>query len=173
MIPNEVLEDQRLSHLDFRVYGVMSGARQGSGAWANIGERLIASRARTDRYEVRKAIARLVEFGWIEIRKPAEPQKPNEPLPRNWYHFTSPIFKEIEKVPEEHPAQEQFLIVCPKCGRICGGLLKNLGWCRRCNRQVEMDKIARKAAREEIAADKAASKADPVSENASATAGGS
>lgn len=147
MVPKDVRDDRRLTHRDLHVYMEIAAAER--GGHANIGERRLAKLARVDRRSLRGVIARLVEFGHVEIEE-------QDAKVRAWYHLTSPRFASLVTVPEIDPGCiKEALDTCPKCGKGCHGLLK-AGWCRSCNWFVKMDPLVRRLVRQEIAAEKIA-----------------
>lgn len=143
MVPEEVLFDERINHRDLRVYQVLTYHRR--GAYACVGERLLAAKSRICRLALREIILKLKDLGHVEIEDSGRPRT------RARYFLTAAIFA----VPQFHDSADQSawvpLITCPKCKKPCGGLLK-VGWCRRCNWDVRVDDRSRRVAREEIEA---------------------
>ncbi len=146
MIHQDVLTDPRLDGEDVRVYGILALHRRGYRV--SVGGRRISSMAHSARQRVRESLKRLEDCGYAKSRLDARGK-------RATYELTEPRFA----VPEfKEPVEVDFtppLVTCPKCDKPCGGLLK-VGWCRRCNRKVEMRDIARDVFREEAEADKIA-----------------
>lgn len=83
-IPLDLLSDERLKSLDIRVFGAIAlWAFQGKTARA--GTRWIAETVHAERGRVIEAIARLVEYGHLQIAEAARGK-------RTVYLLTSPVF---------------------------------------------------------------------------------
>jgi hypothetical protein len=122
MVPFEVVLDERLRHLDVRVYAILSASRRGQTA--ALGTRLIGKYAHASHRHVVYAIKRLVAAGHIEAL----------PVKRGYrarYRLLSACFVKPETPHGIAAKPLKTLTVCPNCQQPCGGLLK-AGWCRRC-----------------------------------------
>lgn len=150
MVSWGVWVDQRLKHSDIRVYGILACCRR--GPYVSVGQRLIARYAKMSQRKVSESMARLQECEYVECSDRAAGR-------RGQYKLTDPRFSAVAEAKTPAKSVEVAfaapLVTCPKCGKGCGGLLK-VGWCRGCNWLIKVDALARKVAREEIAAEKTA-----------------
>lgn len=64
MLPNALIVDERLKHIDVHIYGVLVVCRK--GARVNVGIRLIARYAGTSQRRVIDSLRKLAECGYIE-----------------------------------------------------------------------------------------------------------
>lgn len=95
MIPESVLIDPKLQHLDIRVYGMLACARRGSTV--TLGQRQIAERLHVKRRSLTRAIARLIEANHLKLSTPTASGH------RARYELTSPLFVPKVKKSESEP----------------------------------------------------------------------
>jgi len=149
--PAPVLLDRKLSFRAKCIYAVMAYFRE--GAYVNVGERRIAGAAGVDRRSLRNDIAKLIEREHLKRVDP-EPRERARYLLVDMPAVLEMLASKKQEAREIQDARDAFkrpLATCPKCKQSCGGLLK-VGWCRRCNRKVELRDEMRQVVREEIAA---------------------
>jgi hypothetical protein len=84
MIPEAVLVDSRLQHIDIRVYGILACARRGN--IVALGQRRMAERLHVKRRTLTRAIARLIEFEHLKLAMPMKSGM------RARYELTSALF---------------------------------------------------------------------------------
>lgn len=151
MIPEEVLVDERLSHRDVRVYGLLARSRR--GPFVSCGERRVAFCAKINRRSARASIAKLVDAGYVS-------REESKHGSRARYRLTSPLFAkqaaksgpaektaigvELGAVGKQKVAERAQMVKCPRCSKQCKALLK-VGWCRACRWDDKVDgRIERK-----------------------------
>jgi hypothetical protein len=150
--PAQVLLNRSLSFRAKCVYQVMAYFRK--GAYVSVGERRLAGAAGIDRRSLRSDIAKLIECGHIERAVPHPGERARYFLADLPAIFESAAGKN-EDAEAVADAFTRPLVTCPKCKKPCGGILK-VGWCRRCNRKVELRDEMRQVVQEEMAAAKIA-----------------
>jgi hypothetical protein len=142
-IPWSVLGDEELSSAAIFVYAILAICERGGES--DIGQRLIAKYGRMHRRKARECLRKLTERGHIELIESTVRK-------RLKYRLTSPIFKGLKDIGEVgggfKGGVKKIPVKCPECRKMCGGLLK-VGWCRRCNRNMEIREIAREVFVEE------------------------
>ena len=137
ILPREVTTDERLKHVDIRVYAVLATCRKGSHV--KIGMRLIARFACISLRNVGPSLTRLADCGYLKVVSHSFRH-------RSEYQLTYQRFNaEAKKPAVEGKTPERELLFCPRCHRRCLQLLR-VGWCRSCSFG---DRI-RKVVREEI-----------------------
>jgi hypothetical protein len=122
-VPMEVVADQRLEHLDVRVYAAMAGfERRGS---IHAGLRLISRTVGAAINTVRKSMATLDKCGHLEVYKADRGERAR-------YRLMSPVFRAAVGVQSE-PAE------CMECHRPCRKLSK-AGHCRTCATRLDRER---------------------------------
>jgi hypothetical protein len=149
MVHWEIGTDPRLKHLDVRVYFVLAGCRR--GPTVKIGTRLIAKYACTSQRRVIESITRLKSCGYIENRSVKNGARAEYRLTAEKFAAAQkPVigarFSDIGKAGRgrgliRNGELTPTMVHCPRCSKTCGGLLK-VGWCRRCNGDDRMRRIA-------------------------------
>jgi hypothetical protein len=134
MLPEEMLLDRRLNFRDLFVFAVMVCGKPRLQKYVSIGQKLICKRARIDRRTFRTVRNKLIECGWLELIA-ADPASSKVPE-RAKYRLTAKVFSgEVETKPVVEDVDfSPILPTCPKCKRLCGGILA-AGYCRRCSHQ--------------------------------------
>jgi hypothetical protein len=161
MIPWNVGTDPHLTHLDTRVYFVLAACRREDRA--SIGTRLIAQYACTSQRRVVESLKSLRDYGHLEISAKFGA--------RSEYRLTAGKFAKkegqdgaggktsigegSEGVDAAKTTVSAPPLICPECHKPRRGLMR-VGWCRTCNSAKGTEKIARRVAKEEIAAEKTA-----------------
>lgn len=147
MVPWAVGSDQRLKHVDVRIYFVLAACRRGSTV--KLGTRLLAKYACTSLRHVSDGLARLISCGYVESEQETPGARTKYKLTSAWFsHKAAPKTKAVEPVAARRRGPHDW-VTCQTCYREVPSLLR-VGWCRRCNRDKNVEHISRRVAREEI-----------------------
>lgn len=139
-VPRSVYEDLRLKPLDLRIFCVMV-ARVGSRSVTDVGRRLICKAIKVSPNTVKRAQARLVEFGHMRSVLSVQGKRSHYQLLSEVFGFVSEAFADVVKpvgIAAVNSARER--IRCPKCTKQVFQLLKT-GCCRTCNHQAKLVRV--------------------------------
>lgn len=146
-IPDSVLFDGRISFAARCVYATLAGSAHRGGT-ATIGQRRVAGLLGSHQETVLLAIRELEKVGHVELIGSGQA--------RRGYRLMSGLSgSAADSVPEGHGSgrtqrRVKPSLICPKCHQKRHGLLR-VGWCRPCNWNLKVRKLAREEARDELA----------------------